>query len=214
MKVPKKVVIIDDDFSNAHSRTQKVLDEIREELNDKTVLNAMVVLPNGTIDIPKIGGFSFADIDSPFVGVDGRLRVQFNNVQNIYFDYLKLDNAFGFPLKALTVSLGNNNFKNLSSFPFGCQYGDFNLKNNPIESFSGIEKLSITRLYLSSNINAGLLSLLRAKKLGAINCLDRQSPEFDMAIQIINKQLISKDRDILECQEELIDAGLKQYAKL
>lgn len=34
------------------------------------------------------------------------------------------------------------------------------------------------------------------------------------AIKIINKYLLTEERDIIECQEEMIEVGLKEYAKL
>lgn len=88
-----------------------------------------------------------------------------------------------------------------------------------IKSFKGIEKLSNLEIIdFSSGAfmieGGGLLSLLKAPKLRKFDIGIYATFEHDVmiALQIIEKHL--KDKDIAECAEELIDAGLDEYAKL
>ena len=81
------------------------------------------------------------------------------------------------------------------------------LAANPI-SLANIHNLIFCkklRLGMTKNIKSNVLGLLNMKS--DINFLLREP-----WTQIVEKYL--HDKDILECQEELIDAGLKDYAKL
>jgi hypothetical protein len=78
-------------------------------------------------------------------------------------------------------------------------------------SLSGFDKqllsCRILNIKFPEKIIGGTLSLLKIKDLHTINC--DISPEW---LNIIKKHLTSKD--ILECQEELITNGFREYAKL
>lgn len=64
----------------------------------------------------------------------------------------------------------------------------------------------------STKYLTGLLGLLNLdEKVGGIE-FDVAGPQFYKAEEIFNKHFNS-DRDILECQEDLISAGSKEYAK-
>jgi hypothetical protein len=88
-----------------------------------------------------------------------------------------------------------------------------------VDSFSGIEKLEgCRRLALSRRVNnhkpIGLLRLLKMPSLALVDFdrfIDDEQASLTMS-HIINKHL--KDKDISECMDELIEAGLKEYAKL
>ena len=92
-----------------------------------------------------------------------------------------------------------------------------------LKSLKGISKKCFLqvdgKLTVQSSIEHSILSVLLIKK---INCLEVRSISIDqpelikMAIDasmIVSKHL-QGERDILDCQEELITVGLKEYAKL
>lgn len=92
-----------------------------------------------------------------------------------------------------------------------------NLYGNPITSLGGIHKIlkSVEELLLSNEIKSNMLGLLLIGNFSkGIRYFSYEHDDaFDNVIKILNKHL--KDtRDILECQEELISAGYKEYAKL
>jgi hypothetical protein len=102
------------------------------------------------------------------------------------------------------------------------------LAGTGIKSFQGIEKQieKINKPYMPGGniiIPAGLeshcLGLLKIPSLKSIDIsvadLNKHKPKTGITkmMHIINKHLVG-DRDIIACQEELIEAGLKEFAKL
>jgi hypothetical protein len=95
--------------------------------------------------------------------------------------------------------------------------------NNPIENLQGIGKQYSgvyikSVLYLPESITSHILGLLQINQLRAIAFM-RNSTAFARDRTLISiKEIIDKhlksDRDILECQEELITNKLSSYAKL
>lgn len=86
--------------------------------------------------------------------------------------------------------------------------------DNPVKgSISGIEKLigecESLEINECENIEGGVLSLFKLD----IEHIELSSDFNPKWIQIIQQHL-DHNRDILECREELIQAGLKDYAKL
>jgi hypothetical protein len=71
----------------------------------------------------------------------------------------------------------------------------------------------IQELSLHYKYKGPLLSILRLKNINRIQPTISNQFELNHAIEIINKHL-RNEKDILECQEELITNGLRQYAKL
>ena len=73
-----------------------------------------------------------------------------------------------------------------------------------------------------SLVRKGLLSLFKVKKPVAgsfgiqlyFSDKSKVDPELVQASMIVNKYLASHTPDLLACQEELIDNGLKDYAEL
>lgn len=63
-------------------------------------------------------------------------------------------------------------------------------------------------------VKCGLLGILKCKTIGRVGGTASCPKDLQLALQIINKHLLKDDRDILECQNELIDANLDEYAKL
>lgn len=89
--------------------------------------------------------------------------------------------------------------------------GDFICRSNNLKSLKGINKI-IKHIggyanFSDNEISSNILGLLRIEGLKNV-ILDDDTVE-----NIINKHLAG-DRDIFACQEELIDAGFEEYAKL
>jgi hypothetical protein len=97
------------------------------------------------------------------------------------------------------------------------------LRHCYVKSLAGIEKLSnLKRLfwtYSGSDAPFGVLGLLKLPNLIEIKFTFQMDPndiregeEAQVALEIVNKHL--KDKNVAECMDELIEAGLKEYAKL
>ena len=103
----------------------------------------------------------------------------------------------------------NNQLTSLTGAPTSVT-GNFNCQGNKLTSLKDIHKQikSIGEtLYLSGNpIKSHVLGLLKIKRLKSVE-LDNKEVE-----KILNKYL--PEGDLLDCQEELIDAGLDEYAQL
>ena len=101
----------------------------------------------------------------------------------------------------------------LPAFPVS--YSNITINISPDMTLSGIDKVISNTEELMINYceflkPSPVLSLLRLKKVRWIHveCITR--PNW---VSILNKY-IDNNRDILDCQEELIQAGLREYAKL
>jgi hypothetical protein len=88
--------------------------------------------------------------------------------------------------------------------------GDFHCSNNQLTSLKDIHKYIKSiggNFYLVRNpIKSHVLGLLKIKGLKSVE-LDNKEVE-----KILNKYL--PEGDILDCQQELIEAGLDEYAQL
>jgi hypothetical protein len=114
-------------------------------------------------------------------------------------------------------TLGNNegdgiiitNFKNLP-YAKKFEFGDVEIK-----SFEGINKNEQLRElnFADAKCHCGLLSLLKVKSLESIFTWSGVDKNLSKAFDIIKKNL-DEGRDIADCMDELIEAGLKEYAKL
>jgi hypothetical protein len=92
---------------------------------------------------------------------------------------------------------------------FGCK----NLKSLPKTDklLPNLESIGFAHINLTSNI----LSLLKIKTLEIIAVNDYSlSPPMFKALSILKKYASAKDHDILGCQDELIENGFSQLAKL
>ena len=97
-------------------------------------------------------------------------------------------------------------------------YKNYSASSNNIKTLKDIHK-HIRQigevLYLHNNpIQSHILGLLLIKELRKVYSVGNTFFSTGNAIfEIINNH-IGRDRDVLECQEELISAGYKEYAKL
>ena len=96
-----------------------------------------------------------------------------------------------------------------------------NLHDNPITSLKGIGHYYSggqcgKSIKLPLSIKSNILGLLQINKLERVFIESNgqtANPDLYSACEIVTKYL-QGSRDILDCQEELIDAGLKDFAKL
>ena len=119
----------------------------------------------------------------------------------------KIETLVGGPsLVRNMFSCNNNKLTSLEGVPAARCYG---FSNNQLTNLKDIHKiiLETSSLWLDKNpIKSNILGLLLIKGL---NNVIADGPAF----VILNRHL-KGDRDILECQEELIDAGFKEFARL
>lgn len=145
---------------------------------------------------------------------DGKFIKHYNDEfkGNFYCNSYRLTSIEGAP----SIVIGNfgchdNDLTNLEGAPISV-IGDFYCNNNKLESLKGIGKEYLKRIdkafYAFRNpIKSNVLGILLIKNCKEID-IDNKKVQ-----KIINKYL-TEDRDILECREELVQAGFKEYAKL
>ena len=115
------------------------------------------------------------------------------------------------------VNCHNNQFTSLEHCPNKIN-GEFDCHKNKITSLQGIHKLFEGgyikgEFDLNSNpITSHVLGLLLIPELPSVLYFEGNK-DCIAAIKIINKHLAG-DRDVIDCQQELIEAGLKQFAQL
>lgn len=121
----------------------------------------------------------------------------------------KLKSLKGAPQKAGTFQCSLNTLTTLEGVPSIID-GDFICDDNDLTSLHDIHK-QINAIFgkgwfHNNPIKSHVLGLLKIKRLNLVT-LDNKEVE-----EIINKYL--PDGDIIECQQELIEAGLEEYAQL
>jgi hypothetical protein len=166
--------------------------------------------------------------------IDGDFDISENNLKSLEFgpkivngDYYcvvsKLVSLNGAPRKVKTFSAVGNKLKTLDGIPKEID-GDCFLSNNKLTNLHNIHHLVETingKLELLGNpIESHVLGLLKIKKLknvkfSLLNANSTTSKRIFRLVQlgkIINKYLPLGD--IFACQEELIEAGLDEFAQL
>lgn len=97
--------------------------------------------------------------------------------------------------------------------------GFLNIYKNPIHSFEGIHKHFkggfVFDIKIPKDLESNILGLLLINQLDKIiiDIQDVKTSNLQPVVDIINRHL-KADKDILECQEELLENGFKDYAKL
>ena len=128
----------------------------------------------------------------------------FINVKNKFIKTLSLKAEDASSVKAIYLS-------QMPKFKIDYDYIEIVCSSTEFTNLSNIHKvLNCKRLFLNNahQINERVLSLLKIKDLIS---LVSTTTSFKW-IGIINKHL--KSKDLLSCQEELIENGLEQYAQL
>lgn len=93
--------------------------------------------------------------------------------------------------------------------------GSLHCGNTELTSLHNIHKhidLIGGELYLPITIASHVLGVMKIKELQRIIIVDNQAKQTPLEV-IINKHL-QGDRNIHDCQEELLEAGLTEFAKL
>lgn len=135
----------------------------------------------------------------------------------------QLTSLKGAPKSTKSFDVGNNK---LTSLEFGPSYvdGDFDCQNNDITSFHDIHKhlKHVTGTFWCDipKIKSSVLGFLKIEELYTIS--NGTGVNDDEWVAIINKYLekirknpgIDINNLIIDCQEEMLDAGLEEYAKL
>lgn len=170
-----------------------------------------------------------AVISSSMDWIDGKQLAA--NVASVRFEPKKASQPFEWPLenkqhKLNGLELGNSFssfgyvIENFVDFP-NAIYLLINGKSTTIKSFKGIEHLSnLHTLKISDviDIDCGVLRILKSQAL-ALNILNvtaratERAKEYNKLSDIMNKHLFG-DRNVAECQQELIEEGLQEFAKL
>ena len=137
---------------------------------------------------------------------------KFKQNNNFYFDDCNLTSLKGAPQEVGgSFYCYNNQLTSLEGAPQKVN-GDFSCYDNPIKSLKGIGKTYMKEINGFINldhcpIESHMLGLLKVKGLTFIKFNQNRKVE-----EIINKHL--KTRDLLACQDELIENGLEEYAQL
>ena len=134
----------------------------------------------------------------------------------------KLTSLKGIPKNLMRLAASENLINTLEDFPERIEK-DCNINNNKLTNLKNIHKhikYIGGRLDISENpIKSHILGILKIEGLQDVSAFrEFHTPKELMhsplviAVAIINKHL--KDRDILACQQELIDAGYEEFAQL
>ena len=144
-------------------------------------------------------------------------RIGSHPTKFVLADGLNINSFAGMPDKLDSCNISRNPITSLDEFPSQCKV--ITAIDCKIKSIKDIDKKIsyCEKLYLAGNpIEGGVLSLLKINGLKEISLgdvLDRRGSDLRAVAHIIQKHLRS-DRDIMDCQDELIDAGFESYAKL
>jgi hypothetical protein len=130
-------------------------------------------------------------------------------------------NAKNYERCAVVLSRENTNLTSFEHFPKEIQ-GNISFELAPNLSYSKINQFILSNRYFACTINphykGPLLSFLKMNVYLDTNRYYNKTSKPDeklmKAFKIINTYIKANNNDILACQDELIDNGLTQYAKL
>lgn len=182
-------------------------DEILEILTSLTISHRdCSIHPNGVVDVHSNVDISNKQLTS--------IPIQFGIVSGEFLcNRNKLTSLKGSPTKCKAFYCDENELTALEFAPSTIM-GNFDFDNNYITSLIGINDI-ISEIHGEfhcegyKQISSGGLGLLLIKNLQDIVLTFKDQEAQD----IINKYLGRPD-DIFECQNELIEAGLEEYAQL
>lgn len=168
-------------------------------------------------------------IDNKLMDENGELIIPFRSCNAIQCRAMKLSSFKNFPLEitgrlhsAFSTSEMYDNpeqkVHSLEGFPSRIAYGIINLSNN---KFSELNYSKVNRIikYAESEIQihrdyvGPILSFLMIERLRQVYKVEPISI-IKTPCKIVTKYLQGDKDDILECQEELVQAGFKEFAKL
>lgn len=150
--------------------------------------------------------------------ITGWVYVYNNNLKTLHGSPRKIHNSFSSQSNSFSAS--SNPITSLEGAPEYIESGASFSDCAQLRSIAGIHKIikHATSLDFSGcPIKSGVLGLLEIQGLSKVKLADDRNKveNYDELVrveEIVNKHL--KVSDTLECQDELIDAGLEEYAKL
>lgn len=151
----------------------------------------------------------------PFKASHGEVIISASKLKSFKnFPRKIIDNPFAWAFYAQPL-LSQSYIDSLEGFPEDIE-GNVDLSNDRFKSinFHNVHKYCkrITgTIQINEDYKGPLLGFLMVNDLRSIIC--RFTLEKKNVFDIINRHL-DLDRDILECREELVQAGLKEYAKI
>lgn len=166
-------------------------------------------------------------IDNKMMDENGELLIPFRSCNAIQCRAMKLSSFKNFPLQILgrLITAFNTSemhhdpevkVSSLEGFPERIAYGFINLSNNKFSpiSYSKVNrfiKYAESQVLIHKDYEGPLLSFLLIDRLHSVTKIE--SIHAKTPCKIVTAHL-KADRDIMECQEELIQHGFKQYGKL
>lgn len=152
--------------------------------------------------------------------IDGKLQFKFGAVRTLDLSNIGLTSMYGLPQVSQLLNLSKNNISSLDDMSqMYCK--TLNLSENPITSLKDIHKklfgcegIRLEIDYLTSNtlglmMIKGFVGVYPSDKKPSL--IQKQQVSYKV-ISMINWHITNK-KSVLECQEELMDAGYKEFAK-
>lgn len=194
----------------------------------KTLPEITTMGKGGEIRIIVEGGIDFFDFEE----VRAQLSLQDNthslqgdiDLERLYYDsitYLSIKdtkfNSFkgiNYNCKILICS-DNINLMTFDGLKKSSSIKSISLNSQHGFSITNCHKIlsyDLEHLNVTEPLNSGILSLLKFPNFENLFYM-RTDYDFRLAAQILNAHL-EEDRDMMECREEMIANGLKEYAKL
>lgn len=123
----------------------------------------------------------------------------------------------GAPQEIKYFNCSNNRLSSFEHFPKRVYHIDFS--ENNFSTFHNIHKyiLEAERLSFNANgVSSSILGLLLISKLNSIFYNNSQNEDMVKAMSILRKYLPNNNgrQTVIDCQKELIEAGLQEFAKL
>ncbi len=180
------------------------------------VIEKRIVIPG---DVPSNQYYAFDEIFKKINKTKYSKNTIFDIDGNI--DFSSIDSAYAeMPVKFGIVKgmfdCSGHKLKNLDNFPEYIESGMIANRNN-ITSLVGIHKIIKHAKWVSfadNPIEEGGIGVLLIDGLKKIAYNINIKSDFNRACEIINKYTYKGKSAILECQEELIEAGLEAFAKI
>lgn len=193
--LPIKFGTVNGDFSITHLRLKDLTgcpSDITGTFNAS--YNILQDLKNGP---RRVGGDYYVSYNPDLKSLDGMAEIAAGTV-NLSSTRISEEDFKYLPKKMKALRFSNcENIKSISSL------------------HKYVEEIEQAIGLTSVNISGGLLGLLKIKGLSAVQYGFSSGDPLDRALTIVDKYLpVKSAEDIMDCQDELIDAGLKEYAKL
>ena len=173
-----------------------------EKINDDLTIGTIYTLIIGDDDLVQYGEGHY-------------LPVHFTQVGEYTFTTFKQGaSLIGSPKKVEKFTIKTGTVNSFEGIPEEAEMMNLSQWNN-LTSLKGINNhiKSCERMIIPIGIKSNILGLLYIKDLEIVSPPFGKGEELINALIILHKHL-KGDNDVLECQEELISAGYKEYAKL